>query len=106
MVDTRNPGKPLSILVVDDDGPVRETMAWMLEDAGHDVHAASDATQALAFLEGHGPVDLVISDINMPGINGLELSQRAHGRWPHLPFLLVSGRLSRRRKAVYAAIQM
>lgn len=86
------PNAPLSILVVDDEDLVREVMAWMLQDAGHDVHEAADGNQALDFLADHGPVDLVISDINMPGLDGLELAKRARGRWPDQPILLISGR--------------
>ena len=82
----------LCILVVDDEEPVREVVAWMLQDAGHDVHEAADGFAALDFLRRHGPVDLVISDINMPGIDGLELSARARRCWPGLPVLLISGR--------------
>ena len=92
MADSDKSEKNLSILVVDDDEPVRETMTWMLEDAGHDVHSAADATEALSFLGRHDRVNLVISDINMPGINGVELARQAKRRWPHIPVILVSGR--------------
>lgn len=84
--------KPLSILVVDDEDPVREVVAWMLQDAGHDVHEASDGEQALHFLHRHGPVDLVLSDINMPGIDGMELCMKVRQEWPDMSILLISGR--------------
>ena len=83
---------PLSILVVDDDVLVREVTAWMLADAGHLVHEASDGVSALRFLVNEGPVDLLITDINMPRMDGLELVQQTRARWPALPVLLVSGR--------------
>lgn len=82
----------LSILVVDDEDPVRQTLAWMLQDAGHEVHEAGSGEQALRFLHEHGPVDMVLSDINMPGIDGMELCLRVHREWPGLPVLLISGR--------------
>ncbi len=84
--------KPLSILVVDDEAPVREVVAWMLEEAGCSVHEAAGGREALRFLAEFGPVDLVISDVNMPGMDGLELSACARHRWPNLPVLLISGR--------------
>lgn len=87
-----DPEKPLSILVVDDEDPVREMLAWMLQDAGHDVHEAANGAQALHFLHEHGPVDLVLSDVNMPGIDGMELCVRVRQEWPELPILLISGR--------------
>ena len=86
------PPNGLTVLLVDDDPLVRETTAWMLADAGHDVHQATDGVSALEFLEAHGPVDLLISDINMPRMDGLALVHQTRARWPALPVLLVSGR--------------
>lgn len=82
----------LSILLVDDDPLVRETMGWLLTDAGHEVHEAADGVDALAHLVSAGPVDLLITDINMPRMDGLALAREAKARWPELPVLLVSGR--------------
>ena len=82
----------LSILLVDDDTMVREATAWMLSDAGHHVHEAADGKAALEYLDAQGPVDLLITDINMPRMDGLELVQQTKQRWPGLAVLLVSGR--------------
>ena len=82
----------LSILVVDDDPMVREVTALMLADAGHEVHEAADGAAALSFLLNGGPVDLLLTDINMPDMDGLELVRQAKARWPGLSVLLVSGR--------------
>ena len=70
---------------------VRETTAGMLADAGHTVHEAEDGVAAMDRLM-NGPVDLLITDINMPRMDGLALVQQAQLRWPGLPVLLVSGR--------------
>ena len=85
-------GQPLSILVVDDEDAVRELLVWMLEDAGHAVFDAHNGRQALQFLHENGPVDLVLSDVNMPCMDGIELSRRVREGWPKLPVLLISGR--------------
>ena len=86
------PPRSLTILVVDDEDSVREILTWMLQDAGHEVYQATDGQQALSFLHEHGPVSLVLSDVNMPRINGLELCVRVREQWPELPVLLTSGR--------------
>ena len=82
----------LSILLVDDDAMVREATAWMLTDAGHDVTEAADGVAALDHLLHQGPVDLMITDINMPRMDGIELAHQSKVRWPAMPVLLVSGR--------------
>lgn len=82
----------LTILIVDDEEPIRELLQWMLQDAGHTVHLAGDGEQALRFLRAHGPVDVVLSDINMPCMDGMELQRQMHASWPDLPVLLTSGR--------------
>ena len=96
-MDTDPPLQPrptgeLSILVVDDDALVREVTVAILADAGHVVHEAADGLSALAHLDQAGPPDLLITDINMPRMDGLELAGEVRGRWPSLPVLLVTGR--------------
>ena len=81
----------LKILVVDDEEPIRDLLGWMLGDAGHIVHSAAEGLGALAFLRGN-TVDIVLSDINMPGMDGLELLRRVEAEFPSLPVLLISGR--------------
>ena len=71
---------------------VREATAWMLSDAGHAVQQAEDGRAALDYLLAGNPVDLLITDINMPRMDGLSLVHEANLRWPRLPVLLVSGR--------------
>ena len=63
------------ILVVDDDDGVRYTLRSVLEDAGLDVVEASDGVEALAQLERE-TVHLVLTDLRMPSMNGLELLAR------------------------------
>ena len=84
--------RPLSILVVDDEQPIRELLRWMLADAGHAVFEAAEGREALALLRTSQPIDIILSDINMPGMDGIELSARVGVEWPCLPVLLISGR--------------
>jgi len=64
----------------------------MLGDAGHVVHEAREGKEALDFLRRNGRVDIILSDINMPVMDGVELSNRVQAEWPDLPVLLISGR--------------
>lgn len=63
---------PLDVLIVEDDRNAREALAALLREEGHRVQVAGDGTEALARIQVSRP-DLIITDINMPGMNGLEL---------------------------------
>ncbi|GGC35658.1 hypothetical protein GCM10011504_12560 [Siccirubricoccus deserti] len=81
-----------TILVVEDDERVREVAAETLRDAGYRVIAAQDALEALALLRRGETLDLLFSDIVMPGgMNGIELAQAALRLRPGLPVLLATG---------------
>ena len=69
------------ILVVDDDSYVRESTEEILRRKGYDVDTASDGKGALAKL-GEADYDLILSDIKMPGMDGIELLETAHGKYP------------------------
>ena len=79
-------------MVVDDELMACRITARVLVDAGFrvlEVHSAIEALALLSTLEGK--VELVVSDIAMPGMTGLELAARMADRWPAVPILLISG---------------
>jgi two-component system NtrC family response regulator/two-component system response regulator HydG len=78
------------IFVVDDDDGSREAMAKALARVGHDVHQFHAAEDALARLTGGEAVDVIVSDVRMPGMDGYELLRQVRSRRPELPFLLVT----------------
>jgi putative two-component system response regulator len=78
------------ILLIDDEPVVRDLIAEILEEAGHDVTSAESAEQALLLVETLRP-DLVVSDVVMPGLSGLELLELVRKRRPGVPVLLVTG---------------
>jgi DNA-binding NtrC family response regulator len=89
--ETQNlPAGQQSILVVDDDDPVRVMLARLLRTQGYEVQQAASARDALAAIADAKP-DLVISDIVMPGESGIELRRAIAQRWPGLPVILISG---------------
>lgn len=83
---------PVQVLVVDDDVTARAAMRRVLEQHGYTVIVAEDAAEALRLLERtHVPVDLLVTDVQMPGMLGDALAARVREAWPELPVLFVSG---------------
>lgn len=72
----------MSILLIDDDTEVREALADLLEADGHTVVQAPGPHEALAQLENGLVVDLVVTDLGMPGMTGWELAAAVKSRWP------------------------
>ncbi len=81
---------PLSVLVVDDEAPVRRTLARLLRLDGHVVAEAASGAEALAELE-RGRFDLVITDVMMPDMNGCELGRAIARFRPDQRVLYCSG---------------
>ena len=82
---------PLRVLVVDDEPEVRSAVADMLGTAGYTAYQASGGREALAWLDGGQSVDLVLTDLGMPGMTGTDLARTVRGRWPHLRLGLMTG---------------
>jgi DNA-binding NtrC family response regulator len=85
-----SPDAPLDVLVVDDDPAIRESLRRVLEHAGHAVREAESGDQALELLESK-PVDAVLLDINMPGLDGLDALVRIREMAPDTGVIVVSG---------------
>ncbi len=81
----------LRVLIVDDEPEVRSALADMLGIAGHTAFQAAGGREALAWLEAGQPVDLVLTDMGMPGMMGSEVARAIRGRWPHLKIGLMTG---------------
>jgi CheY-like chemotaxis protein len=78
-------------LIVDDDPEVREIFAETLEVYGYTVSAAASGQEALDILGGSPDIQMMISDVRMPGMSGLELVERAVAAHPDLKVILISG---------------
>jgi len=79
-----------NILVIDDDGSVRQAIRLMLEQRGHRIHTASEGGTGVMYVAST-PVDLVITDMLMPGQEGIETIRNLRRRAPDLPILAISG---------------
>ncbi len=80
-----------TLLVVDDDDAVRDITANFLRDAGYHVVEAASGTVALALLQTAEPVDLVVTDLAMPGMDGTALTRALREIRPNLPVVFVTG---------------
>lgn len=78
------------ILLAEDDDSMRVFLARALRRAGHQVCDLPDGSKALAWVSEH-PVDLLLADVVMPGIDGIELARRASDMWPHLRVIFITG---------------
>ena len=83
-----------TILVVEDEALIREMVSEVLLDQGFTVHVVSNAADALRFLSSDQPLDLLFTDLNIPGgVDGAALAMRARELRPNLPIVFASGRL-------------
>ncbi|HEY6176828.1 MAG TPA: response regulator, partial [Kofleriaceae bacterium] len=80
-----------TVLVVEDEPAVRRAVQRSLERLGYRVVVANDGEDALRMVESLAGIDLLLSDVVMPGIDGPELACRLRERWPQLPVLFVTG---------------
>ncbi|TMH83863.1 MAG: sigma-54-dependent Fis family transcriptional regulator [Betaproteobacteria bacterium] len=78
-----------SILVVDDERAIQDTLAWCLRTDGHEVRTAGSGEEALAIMADQG-FDLIISDIIMPGLSGVDLLRKARALQPRTPVVLIT----------------
>jgi len=82
-----------TILVIDDEDSIRDYLSMMLEREGYDVRASADGRKALR-LYGQEAFDVVITDIQLPGIDGIEVLKTLRERDPTIPVVIVTGHAS------------
>ena len=79
-----------NVLIVDDEKSIRETSMEFFKKIGLNCKVASDSYEALQIIHAHS-FDLVVSDILMPGMNGIQLMKEAKKSFPHLDFIIMTG---------------
>ena len=90
VVASKHRGRPLRILLVDDDLLVVAGATAMLEELGHEVSSATSGADALTSSLPHGHFDLMLTDYMMPGMSGAQLAAQVRALHPSLPILLAS----------------
>ncbi|MGO2488797.1 MAG: ATP-binding protein [Pseudomonas taetrolens] len=84
-------GAEKTVLLVEDDAAVREVVTQVLCDQGFKVFSAMDADSALPVIESAQPIDLMISDVGLPGISGRQLADMSRQVRPDLTILFITG---------------
>lgn len=83
---------PLTVLIVEDEELLSETMVSALSDRGFTVLKAETAEQALTLIEGEEPVDVLFTDIRLPGpLNGWDVAERFRAKNPYGPVIYATG---------------
>jgi len=94
-------GAGKTVLVVDDEDTTRQTIVRMLEAGGFTVVTATNGKDALEQLESrNGEIDIVLSDVTMPEMNGIDLSYKVRDRYPTMPVAIVSGDVSELERSI------
>ena len=89
-----------AILMVEDEVLASEYLEFVLQRAGYEPIPAASAEEALAVLEHRRDVELVVTDINLPGMNGLQLAALVRGQWPAINIIVVTGYSSPRSEEI------
>jgi PAS domain S-box-containing protein len=84
-------GKGQSVLLIEDDPSVRMMVRELLNELQYEVHEAPNADAALPILTSHCAIDLMLSDVGLPGMNGRQLAEIARRHRPALPILFLTG---------------
>jgi two-component system, cell cycle sensor histidine kinase and response regulator CckA len=84
-----------TVLVVDDEEPIRQLARRFLEPEGYHVIEASHGLEAVALLAGGTALDLLVADLDMPELEGIEMVRRIRATRPNLPVLYVTGNINR-----------
>jgi len=79
------------VLIVDDDYATRQALAALLKQLGHTPVVADRADEALRVIASAEKFDVVVTDVVMPGMNGIEFAERVRRARPALPIVLVTG---------------
>jgi len=77
------------ILVVDDDPGVRRVLTSILKYSGYTAHEAESAEEGLSLLDSD--IYLIITDMRMPGKNGIDMTREVRSRYPSLPVVMITG---------------
>jgi len=80
----------MRVLIIDNEKPLADTLTLILQNAGYEARAVYDGVAALSLIESFVP-DVLISDVVMPGMNGIDVCGKIHAELPNCHIILFSG---------------
>lgn len=95
MAEKKSAGAAPTVLVVDDEAPIRQLARRVLEDAGYQVTEAGHGLEAIELLSKGTTPDLLMADLDMPELSGDEMVRRIRSTRPDLKVLYVTGHIDR-----------
>lgn len=95
---------PLNLVLVDDDQGVLRALGLVLQMLGHQTTLFTSGLEALNYLSTHPPVDLVVSDLRMPTMDGSEVLKQVRQRYPSIPVVIMSGHATTNDRATLMAL--
>ncbi len=80
------------VLIVDDSSAIRQSISFVLQQSGYEVVEANDGLDGLEKLKASGPVDLIITDVNMPNMDGISMIKKVREKeeWKFLPIIVLT----------------
>ncbi|MCX6937269.1 MAG: PAS domain S-box protein [Verrucomicrobia bacterium] len=94
-----------SVLLVEDESSIQDILGSVLKNAGYQVKAALDGSEAIeAILAAKGHWDIVVLDLNMPRLGGMEVVKVLRERWPEVPVLIITGNMNANIKDALKAL--
>jgi two-component system, OmpR family, response regulator VicR len=98
-----NESRKLRILLIDDDAAVRQAITRVLEGADYEVMQAADGREAIVRFVPEA-IDLLLLDLDMPGISGWDVFERLTTRYPLVPVIIITGLPNQRSTALAAGV--
>ncbi|GIL16485.1 MAG: hypothetical protein BroJett040_02360 [Oligoflexia bacterium] len=95
MSDVQEKSLKPTLLIVDDENDIRYTLNLLFQSVGVNCISAADGESALELVQQYHPIDAIISDINMPNMDGIEFLEKMRQVGIYIPLVFLSGRASK-----------
>lgn len=96
--------RQIKIVLIDDDQGVLRALGLVLQMLGHQAALFTSGSEALSYVRNNSPVDIVVSDLRMPGMDGSEVLKQMRTNYPSIPVAIMSGHATPNDRATLLAL--